>query len=207
MTKETKIAIGIGSALALGFLAVKVFSNKRSSIVSDAKKEYKHWGKGTIKEGDERTMQRLRDYWKSVGLGSWSDSKMVTTPWSASFISYIMEKNNVKGFEKSASHSVYIQKAKNNTSGIKAYRPYDVKIKEGDLVCYDRNNNGVDFDTSGRYESHCDIVVNVSKDKAEVIGGNLSSTVKVDAQRYVLENGKIKKDTATRYNLIAVLKI
>lgn len=207
MTKETKIAIGIGSALALGFLAVKVFSNKRSSIVSDAKKEYKHWGEGAIKEGDERTMQRLRDYWKSAGVGGWSDSKMIKEAWSAAFISYIMEKNNVKGFKGATSHSTYIQQAKKNNKGIKAYRPEDAKIEKGDVVCFARSGSGANYDTTGNYTSHCDIVVGVKKSHATLIGGNVNNNVDYQSRGINLNSeGKIDLETTTR-PYIAVLKV
>lgn len=193
MTTETKIAIAVGSALTLGFLAVKLFSNKRSKIVSLANKEYKHWGNGSISEGDERTMDRLRDYWKSAGVGSWSDSKMITEPWSAAFITYIYKKSNVKNFKGSIAHLNYIEDAKKNKTGIKFYKPYNAFLKKGDLTCYKRDGG-----------SHCDIVVDISKNEAKVIGGNIGNTVSMKTIK-LTNDGRID-DMKTSTPYIAVLK-
>ena len=193
MTVETKIAIGIGSALTLGFLAFKLFSNKRSKIVSLAKKEYKHWGNGSILEGDSRTIKQLRNYWTSAGAGDWSDSKMIREPWSAAFITYIYKKSNVKNFKGSVAHINYIEEAKKNKKGIKFYKPYNAFLKKGDLACYKREGG-----------SHCDVVVDISKNEAKVIGGNVSQSVSMRTIK-LTNDGRID-DTREKLPYIAVLK-
>ena len=59
-----------------------------------------------------------------------------------------------------------------------AYRLSEKPVSLGDLVCYSRQS-GVDYDTTGSYKSHCDIVVKINKRKgtADVIGGNVSDGV------------------------------
>jgi len=157
-------------------------SKFKRNLVKYLYAEHKKWDNGKIKEGDSRTMPELRKYWKAVGWEDKSDRTKIKEAWSAAFISYVMEKAGAgKDFKKSPSHSTYIRdsiknRKENNSNPFKAYRLNEKQVEVGDLVCYSRQS-GVDYDTTSRYKSHCDIVVNIDNNKADVIGGNVGNTV------------------------------
>jgi hypothetical protein len=221
MEKNAKIAIGIGvSVLTVATLIVfreqiKAFIMGRGKVSLKASKlatsEWKHWGEGKIKEGDASTMQRLRDYWSQGGGVNWSDERMTDEAWSAAFISYLMKKSGADdNFKYSTSHSQYIRAAinnrkQNNEKTFKGYRPEEVKIAVGDLVCYPRQS-GVKYDSTNSYKSHCDIVIEVGKTEALSIGGNVSNSV--TQSTLPIKNGKIDKirDSKGYGGFFAVIK-
>jgi hypothetical protein len=192
MEKQAKIAIGIGvGVLTIATLVYfrkqikSVFIKGGRSAKNAAKlavSEWDFWNKGQIKEGDSATMQRLRDYWTQGGGVNWSDSKMKKEAWSAAFISYIMKKSGAgDNFKYSTSHSAYIRQAvknskEDNEKTFKAFKPSEVKVEVGDLVCYPRQS-GVSYDKTGSYMSHCNIVTEVNRTEAQSIGGNVSNSV------------------------------
>lgn len=206
MTKNEKIIIGVSSAVVVGGL-IFLFRKEITSFITGKGKisrrasklaisEWKKWGKGQLKEGSPETMHLLRDYWKQGGGVNWSDQKMIDEAWSAAFISYLMNKSGAgNNFKYSTSHSEYIRQAvknrkENNNLSFKAFKPQEVKIDVGDLVCYPRQS-GVSYDKTGRYKSHCDIITKVNKSEATAIGGNVSNSVSMS--KIILNKGKIDK--------------
>ena len=156
----------------------KIVSQKATKV---AREELAKWGDGSVKEHDPKTVNELRKYWSSVGLDY---DNMKSEPWSAAFLSYVIQQAGAKDtFKYSPSHSVYIREAiqnkKEGKGSWKGYRPEETKLEKGDLVCYARQS-GVDYDTTSAYISHCDIVVDVDKKskRATTIGGNVSNSVK-----------------------------
>ncbi len=187
------ILLGLGVALtsAVTFAFIqryrirKSLSDFKKSIIKIAEDEYKAWGGGLIKEGDSRTMDRLRSYWKDgANITDWSDQRMINEPWSSAFISWVMKKGGAgEQFPKTASHSRYIRLAvrnrkQNNSNLFKAYKvdEPEAKVERGDLVCYARQS-GVDYDTTTSYQSHCDLVTNIVSGNAITIGGNVKDSV------------------------------
>lgn len=188
------ILIGLGvaltSAITMAFIQRyrkrKSLSAFKKRIIDIAKNEFRAWGGGTIKEGDSRTMDRLRSYWREgANITNWSDQRMIQEPWSSAFISWVMKKGGAGNeFPRTASHSRYIRTAvrnrKQNTGGL--FRAYKVdepeaKVEIGDLVCFPRQS-GVNYDTTTSYQSHCDLVTNIVSGNAITIGGNVSDSVK-----------------------------
>jgi len=203
--KISKEQILIGLAVAvLGYVIVsKIFPKKqknkltpfKSKLVEIANKEYEAWNKnGKIKEGNQDTIQRLRNYWIEGTNTKGTDKYYTDTAWSATFISWLMRMAGAgTDFKYSASHSDYIRQAiknkkENLPSKFKGYKPSEVEVKEGDLVCYARQS-GVNYDSTGSYMSHCDLVVDVESDKAISIGGNVSDSV--TKTTVPLKDGKI----------------
>lgn len=169
-------------------------SNFRNNVVKLAVENWKLWNVPTkVKEGDGRTLQILRDYYKK-GVGIIRDDVYyIRTAWSGAFISYIMKLAGAgKNFKYSQSHSDYIvnsiKNRKNNKGAFKGYKPNEVNVELGDLVCYPRQD-GVNYNTVGNYYSHCDIVTKIEPDKVEAIGGNVSNSV--TKSTYKISNGKI----------------
>ncbi|HEY5800386.1 MAG TPA: DUF2272 domain-containing protein [Burkholderiaceae bacterium] len=117
---------------------------------------------------------------------------VIDTPWSAAFISYVMQQGgmNATQFRFAASHANYIRQAFEGPEGY-AYRACDPRTtapKVGDLLCYSRGAKPkVGFaqwrdkmaELDGRVKSHCDLVVEVDRaaQKIETIGGNVLQSV------------------------------
>lgn len=199
MKQVEKILFYSGIGLVLLFTLKKIFrvSNFRKNLADIAIKEWQHWNIPTkVKEGNSRTLQRLRDYYNKGTNQKGTDSYYINTSWSAAFISYIMKLAGAgKNFKYSLSHSNYIVNSvnnrKQNKGAFKGYKPNEVEIEIGDLVCYPRQE-GVTYDTKGNYYSHCDVVTKLENNQAEVIGGNVSNSV--SKKNYKLTNGKITDD-------------
>lgn len=213
MNREFKIYgyyIGL-SLLTISLLYIitkprkKKISNFKRNVVELAKEEHKAWNFGQTKEGSQDTIQRLRNYWQKGTDTKKDDNYYINTPWSSAFISYLMKLAGAgDDFKYSTSHSVYISEAvknrkENNNKKFKAYKPQEVKVDIGDLVCYPRQE-GVTYDSPSGYLSHCDLVVSVKDNIATGIGGNVSNSV--SKKQYKLINGKIDKSS----NVFVVIK-
>jgi hypothetical protein len=195
--------IGIGVAI-VGTTALLISKRRkkvgktpfRRKAIRYANKELKKFDNGKLKESTNQAYSLIKTYWDALG---WSESRWspTGTAWSSAFISYIMRKANAgDDFEYSGSHSDYIRRAiknrkENNKNKFKGYRLNEKKLEVGDLVCYARQG-GVDYDTTGGYKSHCDIVVNIDDDYAEVVGGNISNSV-TQKKVPLTSSGKVKE--------------
>lgn len=192
MNSKTKKILWIGSGIAISFILLygvyrlsfkKFIANtpfKRRSI-RIAKQEYELWGNGTKKESNSAMYNTIKKYWDSIG---WKESQWspTGTAWSSAFISYVMRKAKAKDddFKFASKHSVYIRQAidnrKNKNKGFKGYKLNEKKVELGDLVCRARQE-GVTYDTTSDYNSHCDLIVEIDGDKAIGLGGNISNSV------------------------------
>lgn len=191
--KKVIMAIGVFAAIGVTGLAIMYrreiiqfvtgTNRLRRKAIAKANEEYSKWNvKGEkIKEHDSRTLKDLQNYWESTNN---SYSSMKGSPWSAAFISYLMKQAGAKDdFKYATSHSTYIiqsiQNRLNKTGRFKGYKPEEVKLEVGDLVCYPRAGSGANYNSTGSYESHCDIVTSINKrtNTATSIGGNVSDSV------------------------------
>ena len=196
--KNSKVVIGlsIGVLLSAGliilFKRLRLSSFKRN-IISNSNKEWKLWGSplmvgGKLKKSGEFECtpiykERVGEYWNK-GTGNNYDGCDRTKAWSSAFISFIMKKSGAgNSFPYSSAHNKYIRpfiqnRKQNLNSDFKAYKLNEEKPQLGDLVCYSRES-GVDYDTTRAYLGHCDIVVDINRNKntIEVIGGNVSDGV------------------------------
>lgn len=199
---RTILIIAVVSALIVGattFFILKQRKNGKSSFrrksVKYANEEYKKYQEGKLKETNQSVYDDIKRYWDSIG---WDEDRWspTGTAWSSAFISYIMRKAGAKDeFKYASSHSKYIGEAiknrkENAQKNFKGYKLNEKKVEIGDLVCYARQE-GVNYDTTGDYASHCDIVVNIGKDYAEGIGGNVSDSV--NKKKIPLTNGFVKE--------------
>lgn len=133
---------------------------------------------------------RINLYWRGVGKPR-LDGYDLKQPWSAAFISYVMETSGLNEWEfpGSDAHWNYIRYFESQkythpsflTHPIKDYAP-----KPGDLICATRGNTGFiplydAMDTSsvlmGHAKLHCDIVTGIDQDGLEAIGGNVRNSV------------------------------
>lgn len=217
--KKNILYISIGAVVgvtALIFVLKKLLVKYR--VVSIAKREWKGWGSPTIQKNGEQTKkggfeankgfsERVGLYWR-VGTGDKLTGSDVDVPWSSAFISYIMKKGGAKDkFVYNPSHSKYITDSIKNrklgrlTNPFVGYKTSEVAPEVGDLVCYSRQN-GVNYDTTGFYKSHCDLVVSKKPNEIEVIGGNVNNAV----TKKILAIDKSGRVVDKKYNWFAVIK-
>jgi hypothetical protein len=190
----------------------KRISTFKSKLIKLANEEHDAWNEnGKIKEGNPKTLQRLRDYWiKGAGVRA-DDNHYINQAWSAVFISYLMRKAGAgNDFKYNQSHSQYITQAiknrkENNSKKFKGFKPNEVKVNVGDLVCYPRQA-GVNYNSQAGYKSHCDLITQIKGDYAIGIGGNISDSV--TKKRFYLKDGKIdkSKDTLNFGGIFTVIK-
>ena len=148
--------------------------------------------------------QRVGEYWwlalnagaPEAGWTGKHDANGVVFPasvdgdyaWSAAFVSYVMRIAGAgRGFPYSASHSDYIDIAKQMALGqvsgwiIRAERPEAYAPLPGDLICLGRGSAGdlrYDDLPAGHFPGHCDIVVdNAVPGQISVVGGNVDDAV------------------------------
>jgi len=192
--KKAWIFYGLG--IAIGGTAIALILRKvlvKYRVVSVAKYEWQGWGEPVIQKNGKQTRkggfeadggysERVGKYWRE-GTGKKYDGNDRKVPWSSAFISWIMKKAGAgKDFVYSSAHTNYIRdsisnrkKGKTNEAFV-GYRLNEVAPKVGDLVCYSRED-GVNYDTTRSYYSHCDLVVKKKKNEIEVIGGNVNDSV------------------------------
>lgn len=188
---------------------VKSSSTFKTKLVDLANAEWDKWNKGgvRIKEGSQDTIQDLRDYWEKGAGVKKNDKYYIEEAWSSAFISYLMKTAGAgDDFKYSPSHSQYIAQAvknrkENNDKKFKAYKPNEVNVQVGDLVCYPRQS-GVTYDSGAGYKSHCDLIISVSGNVAVGVGGNVSNSV--SKKNYYLSNGKI--DGTKSKDIFTVIK-
>jgi hypothetical protein len=118
-------------------------------------------------------------------------SFIVDNPWSAAFVSHVMQESGVNDFSFSRDHMGYLRAAYAGAGKSGPYRlvaPSGETPELGDLLCYSREGRVKThrdlialFERGGReLGTHCDVVVGVDLDgdsKLYVIGGNVLQAV------------------------------
>ena len=187
--KEGPLKTSVGKKIGGGSSASSNKSSESDSVDAEsrsgnvariAQAEVEKWD--NRKEDDPDMKETLVQYARNLGL---DDNFFVPesdggegNPWSAGFISAIMDAAGVSGFDSSASHRTYMQSAKRNRdagneTGQIAYKPDEVEIQDGDVLCKPRGT-GDGYENIGPM-NHCDIYVG----NRQAAGGNLSDTAKL----------------------------
>jgi hypothetical protein len=105
--------------------------------------------------------------------------------WSAVFLGYVMRMAGAgQRFPYSVAHADFINSARQpgghpRPLAITAERPDIYAPRRGDLICMWRGGRAIRYDElpTGRFASHCDIVVTAYPGALEVIGGNVDNSV------------------------------
>lgn len=163
-----------------------------------------------LQDGATPAWQRVADYWKGSGLLSQMSgfpgaadcsyggdgghlptascrAFLTDTPWSAAFVSFVMNRAGLPGFNGSASHIDFVRDAYRNpdSSPYVFSDPDTTAPAAGDLLCFSRGANVIgpqglrDMLGNGSNDGlnmHCDIVVaaNPGNDgKLYLVGGNV----------------------------------
>jgi len=166
------------SIIAIVSIKKNVWRRKLSDLAIN---EHAAWNFGKTKESSSAMRSSLTKYWQSANAPDYGAG----AAWSAAFISWLFKSMGAGDhFPYASSHSVYIREAVKNRADGKSrgaligYRPEEFSPRIGDLICYPRQN-GITFDTTHSYDSHCDIVVDIDHKNNQVIaiGGNVSNSV------------------------------
>lgn len=148
--------------------------------------------------------RRVVDYWRDSGLlwragagdCAYGDVPMpscrafvIDTPWSAAFVSWVMRKAAVPGFNGAASHLDYVRRAYREPfqSPYRVAHPLGAQVHAGDLLCYVRGTARtygfgelatVLSGSEPGLAMHCDVVVGIDTGaddarSAFLVGGNV----------------------------------
>ena len=106
-----------------------------------------------------------------------TNSYITNTPWSAGFISYVMQESGTS-FPSAGQHTAYAQALRTNSRGWTVLNPATTELKVGDVIIENRNNNTLSFKSSTwSGPSHADVVTSVSDSRITAVGGNVSDSV------------------------------
>lgn len=176
----------------------------KQALISRATGEWERFGRQTVvlkrtgesishigswEDDDDAISQRVNAYWRVAGKGG-LDGMDCRQPWSAAFISWIMQGSGVPEhqFRPAPAHWIYlagmIEEAGYPGRWFVPRRIADYSPKPGDLVCASRGSShpvGSDGYTSAWMlrgsNTHCDLVVAKSGQTLEAIGGNVRNSV------------------------------
>lgn len=190
--------------------------SKLTKIVTD---EAKLWGNASVKETDSKAVPMLTKYWNNVGISKYtaanfaSDTWQNGHPWSAVYVSWIM--NQVDGsFPKNAAHRNYAKAAsKNRNAGSGGWNLFSlsrekkkIKAQVGDVLVKPRGKGkkpGTKDEERKYGATHGDLVWKVSGGKAYLAGGNLGNTNKTSIRINLNSDGSYPKNPN---NYLVVLK-
>jgi hypothetical protein len=145
-----------------------------------------------VVETQQPLKARVLQYFSFVGLNV---TNPASKPWSAAFISFVMDHAGATGFPFSAGHATYILKGLANRLANKMNAPVvyfdkdEIAPKVGDLIGFSNDSsvrNRADLEARLQlppddqfFASHTDLVVEVSSGKVKAIGGNVSQSIKL----------------------------
>lgn len=189
---DIKLMLLVALFIAVTFISINLVRKMKNKAVTLAKELHQNYG-GTP---ETSLYDFLYTIWRNVGYSDAGAKSAITnrTAWSAAFISYAFK--DYPDFPKSASHSNYIVKSRDNeqngTGTFRLKRTEEYKPKVGDIVCKNRNGGNYTYDSIYKgAQTHCDIVTEVRDNEIVTIGGNVSDTVKIT--KVSTSNGYINK--------------
>lgn len=182
------------------------------AIAQRARQELAFW-RGKV-ETSPSVQNRLAAYWKHV-LGKhprerFGDGWQTAQPWSAAFVSYVVNNTRQGALQPSPSHWGYTRAAIPRRGGrYVALDPADEDVRVGDIIVRNRKNRTLrfpDLERSDFQPTHGDIVVELKAggDEAIAIGGNLDHSVK--AARYILDDAGRLMNIGSPNGPIALLR-
>lgn len=214
-----KVKVGAEEGAVFGKYLREPGRPEVEALLRAALDEWLRFDKGRANEKADPYYKYVREMWAAIGEPYDGRSRYPNgeeVPWSAAFISWVVRKGGsaYANFQFAAGHSVFVNNA------IKArvtnrldkpfwgYRITEKKPEIGDIIQRNRGSGVFTYsyaENHSNYESHSDIVVEVTPDVVRVIGGNVSDTVTMDGdpQEYQLDGeGFVKPDQ----RVIALLK-
>lgn len=155
-------------------------ASKKEALLREAVAEWIFFKRGDAKESQDPFHKRVGDYWRALDINRDGRSPFA---WSAAYMSFIVRRAGYDNFKFDQGHDTYIHDAKKKRNDNVTSAPFwlfrlsEHKPQLGDLVCGWRNNP-VTFDSMPPdFESHTDVVVEVTPHTIKTIGGNVSNSV------------------------------
>ena len=163
-----------------------------ASAAAAARSELSQYG-GQHECNNSGLRNRIGAYWDAGDLNLNLDGCDTGSPWSAVFISFVMDQAGAgPDFNYAISHREYIEAAFDGFGLYNTVRDADnTAARVGDLVCRGRStttgwqySNFVNWNNSGGgfIPTHCDLVTAVSGSNVTIIGGNLGNTVRQEVK-------------------------
>jgi len=179
----------VGGAPLLGYVSAAFLrqpvSAAKEILISATVTEWLRFKQGNSLEDDAPYYKFVGEYWKKLGLDL--DGRDTDQPWSAAFISFVVDKANYSGFKSAAAHHHYIHDAiekrkSKSTAPFWGFKLDEHKPQLGDMVCQWRESSVI-FDRlpSGGFKSHCDIIVEIRDNEVRAMGGNVGNSVSISA--------------------------
>ncbi|WP_318370768.1 DUF2272 domain-containing protein [Enterobacter sp.] len=214
-----KVTVGEESGVVFGKYLRDPYGTQTERFIQAAIAEWLRFDKGKGNEREAPYYHYVREMWAAIGE-PWDGRSRFDNgdevPWSAAFISWVVRQAGeaYDNFRFAASHSVYVNNAiKARYTGrtdkpFWGYRINEVKPAPGDIIQKNWPEHHYSFsyaENHSDYNSHADIVVEVTPDVVRVLGGNVGDTVAfgIDVQEYELDkDGFIKPNQ----HIIAILK-
>ncbi|OQP85673.1 hypothetical protein BTR14_14495 [Rhizobium rhizosphaerae] len=183
--------------------AVKAIAFKEWEFFGKDEQGSDHFVHGAPKETVEPYASRIGDYWLSIPSDDYDqkvkqyapklgklDGTIRVLPWSAAFISYVMQSAGAgHAFPYSSGHYTWIRKAIENAAAQKHFAPLvgyplsSYPLQVGDLIGGPRGEYSKlhyeDVLKTGWFKSHSDLIVEIDREKrkAYAIGGNVGQSV------------------------------
>lgn len=204
-----KVTVGDESGVVFGKYLRDLAGQQTERLIQAAVAEWLRFDKGKGNEREAPYYHYVREMWAAIGE-PWDGRSRYDNgdeiPWSAAFISWVVRKagDGYKNFRFAASHSIYVNNAiKARYTGrldkpFWGYRIDEVKPAPGDIIQKNWPTHNYSFsyaENHADYNSHADIVLEVTQDVVRVLGGNVGDTVAfgIDVQEYELDkDGFIK---------------
>lgn len=108
---------------------------------------------------------------------------LIDTPWSAVFVSYVLTRAGVPGFQPSARHADHVRAAHGTRGPYRIADPDAEALAVGDLACFARLpsqafghvgfRRWLEGSAGGALAMHCDVVVSIADGRARLVGGNV----------------------------------
>ena len=170
-----------------------------SSAPAQIAQELAAWSGKT--ETDPTMRPRLSAMWENINYGNWTPA----TAWSSAFVSWVLRGS---GFPGSSAHRKYTEAIiSGEAPGWRAYSiPKNlakVKLEPGDVLVRSRGSATPSDPTGDYWKSHGGVVYRLANGRAEIVGGNMSGTVKVESRLPVDSAGR---PTAGLGNYQVILK-
>ena len=158
----------------------EIFDSGVSGIYDAVSNELRKWqGK---QEKDPSVLERLTSYWDSVGWTAWN--KDTSIPWSAAFVSYVLGPD----FPGASSHRKYIKNIIADDSS--PWSAFSIP-KNKDIISLSPGDVLIKPRAGGYGNSHGAIVWRIRDGFAELVGGNVANTAKVEDRIKVGKKGRL----------------
>jgi hypothetical protein len=176
----------------------------KRALIARAIQEWQYFGRQTVvfrgleesiphvgewEDDDASHSSRVAVYWRAAGKPGVTGMDC-QKPWSAAFISWIMQSAGVpqSQFTPAPAHWIYLSGLVQSAGLPGRYfvprRPTEYSPKPGDLICASRGPSRISwrdgYISSAALEgmsAHCDLVVNKTGRTLEAIGGNVRNSV------------------------------